>query len=49
MKKTINRQGYTRANKFQNILTNEQIQELKKALETTDDLQLVVREFGEEW
>ncbi len=33
----------------QNILTNEQIQELRKALETTDDLQLVVREFGEEW
>lgn len=33
----------------QNLLTNEQIAELKKPLETTDELQLVVRDFGEEW
>jgi hypothetical protein len=33
----------------QNLFSNEQIAELKKPLETTDELQLVVREFGEEW
>ena len=30
------------------ILTPEQIQELKKPLEQTDDLQLVIREFGDD-